>query len=82
MDFQIITDSSSDLTVADLSNDEIGFDVVPLTLRIGNNSYVDNDTMDKNIMLADPLSVHRTPLQYVYLLNYPAPITLHYRQGI
>ncbi len=53
MDFQIITDSSSDLSADYFTDDKIGFDIVPLTINVGENEYVDNDSIDKNIMLSD-----------------------------
>ncbi len=53
MKYQIIADSSSDLSGDSYKNDKIGFSVVPLTLRIGDNEYVDDDTIDTNAMLAD-----------------------------
>ncbi len=53
MEYQIIADSSCDLNSNSYENPNIGFSVVPLTLRIGDNEYVDDETIDKNAMLAD-----------------------------
>ncbi len=53
MKYQVIADSSSDLLPENYQNSETGFSVVPLTLRIGENEYVDNENINKNEMLAD-----------------------------
>ncbi len=53
MKYQIVADSSSDLTKDNYQNSDIGFSVVPLTLRIGDNEYIDNEEIDNNKMLAD-----------------------------
>ncbi len=53
MKFQVVTDSSSDLLSDSFSYSDIGFDVVPLTLRIGDYEYIDDVTMDVQDMLTE-----------------------------
>lgn len=49
--FKIIVDSSSNLTKNYLKNKNIGFSVVPLTIRVGDKEYVDNENVDIDGML-------------------------------
>ena len=51
MKFKIIVDSSSNLVSTSYQDKEIGFSVVPLTLRIDGKDYVDNDDINVNEML-------------------------------
>lgn len=54
MKYKIIVDSSSNLKSDYLNKEkDIGFDVVPLTIRIGEKEYVDDDNIDVNKMLKD-----------------------------
>lgn len=54
MKYKIIVDSSSNLKSDYLINEkDIGFDVVPLTIRINDKEYVDDDNIDVNEMLND-----------------------------
>ncbi len=53
MKFQVVTDSSSDLLGDSYNYSDIGFDVVPLTLRIGDYEYVDDVTIDVHDMLSE-----------------------------
>ena len=44
--FQILVDSASDLKSDYLQDEEIGFSVVPLTINVGEEEYIDNDNLD------------------------------------
>lgn len=46
MKFEICVDSSSNLLSNHIVDDEVGFDVVPLTIRVGNEEYVDDDNLN------------------------------------
>ena len=49
--FQILVDSASDLKSDYLQDEEIGFSVVPLTINVGEEEYIDNDNLDIDKML-------------------------------
>ena len=51
MKYKIIVDSSSNLLSNYIKDDEIGFEVVPLTIRVGDNVFVDNDLLNIDKML-------------------------------
>ncbi len=51
MKYQIIVDSSSDLTKDYLDGTGIGFAVAPLTVRIGEQEFVDDENIDVKAML-------------------------------
>ena len=53
MKYQILVDSASDLLSDYLADSEIGFKVIPLTINVGDNEYVDNDDLDIKKMLDD-----------------------------
>ena len=53
MKYQILVDSASDLLSDYLVDSEIGFKVIPLTINVGDNEYVDNDDLDIKKMLDD-----------------------------
>ncbi len=46
MKYQILVDSSSDLDKDYLKGTDIGFEVIPLTILIGEHEFVDDETMD------------------------------------
>lgn len=52
MRYKIIVDSSSNLKNDYIQDKDVGFEVVPLTIRINDKEYVDNDDMDVEGMLA------------------------------
>lgn len=52
MKFQILVDSSSDIDFNYLQNDDISFDIIPLTIYIGNEEFVD----DKNLNIQDMIT--------------------------
>lgn len=49
--FQIIVDSASDIKSNYIKNKDIGFRVVPLTITIGEENYVDDDNINVDEML-------------------------------
>lgn len=49
--FKIIVDSSSDLTNQAIQDEEIDFEVVPLTIHIKDREFYDNDALDTKEML-------------------------------
>ena len=51
MKYKIIVDSSSNLLSNYIKDDEIGFEVVPLTIRVGDNVFIDNDLLNIDKML-------------------------------
>ena len=51
MKFKIIVDSSSNLKNSDFRNENIDFSVVPLTIRIDDKEYIDDDNLDVKEML-------------------------------
>lgn len=51
MKFKIVVDSSSNLINSYLNEKDIGFEVVPLILRINNKDYIDNESLDTEFML-------------------------------
>lgn len=51
MKYKIVVDSSSNLTSTYINSPEIGFEVVPLTIRVDEKIYVDDDTLDVDAML-------------------------------
>ncbi len=53
MKFQIVADSSSDLLSGSIDDSEIGFSVVPLSLRIGQYEFIDDETMNPIEMLSE-----------------------------
>ena len=53
MKFQILVDSSSDMNKDYLQNEDIGFGIVPLTIRIGDKEFIDNADLDPLKMLAE-----------------------------
>lgn len=53
MKWNIIADSSCDLKNIAQTFDNIRFSTVPFTINIGVDSYVDDETLDTNIMIAD-----------------------------
>jgi DegV family protein with EDD domain len=52
MTYKIIADSSSNLRPGFLKGTGIGFDVAPLTVRVGDKDYVDDGSSDNDEMLA------------------------------
>lgn len=53
MKYQILVDSASDLMSDYIKDENIGFKVIPLTINVNNNEYVDNDSLDIDKMLTD-----------------------------
>lgn len=51
MKFQILVDSSGDMTEDYLKDKEIGFGVVPLTIRVGDKEFIDNAQLNPAEML-------------------------------
>lgn len=51
MKFKIVADSSCDLTKDYINDNEVGFDVIPLSINIDANSYLDDDNLDIKKML-------------------------------
>ena len=51
MKYKIVVDSSSDLTNDYLKDENIGFEVVPLTINVDGKEYVDNETLNIDEML-------------------------------
>ena len=51
MKFQILVDSSSDIDFNYLQNDDIGFDIIPLTIYIGNEEFVDDKNLNIQVMI-------------------------------
>ena len=51
MKYKIVVDSSSDLTNDYIKDDNIGFEVVPLTINVDGKEFVDNETLNINEML-------------------------------
>ena len=52
MNYKIVVDSSSNLTSDYLKDEEVGFEVVPLTIRIDNKEFIDNDALNVDEMLS------------------------------
>lgn len=55
MKFKIVVDSSANLLPDYISDSEVGFEVAPLTIRIGDKDFIDNEKLDIKQML-DALS--------------------------
>lgn len=53
MKYQILVDSASDLKSDYIQDQNIGFKVIPLTININNQEYVDNDDLNCEQMLKD-----------------------------
>lgn len=53
MKYKIVADSSSNLKNDYIKDDKIGFEVIPLTVSIGEKEYVDSDDADVEEMLND-----------------------------
>lgn len=51
MKYKIVVDSSSDLTNDYIKDENIGFEVVPLTINVDGKEYVDNETLSIDEML-------------------------------
>ena len=51
MKFKIVTDSSCDLTKDYIIDENVGFEIVPLTINIDNESYIDDENLDISKML-------------------------------
>ena len=51
MKFKIVADSSSDLRKNYIEDEEVGFEIVPLTINIDNKSFIDDEELDINTML-------------------------------
>lgn len=63
MKFKIIVDSSSNLTNDYIKDENVGFEVVPLTIRVNDKEYIDNDSCNVEELLnaiEDPNIVGRT----------------------
>ena len=58
MKFQILVDSSSDLNNDYIKDEEVGFKVVPLTIRTGEVEFVDDDNLDTTEML-ESMHLHK-----------------------
>ena len=51
MKFKIVADSSSDLRKNYIEDEEVGFEIVPLTINIDNESFIDDENLDISKML-------------------------------
>ena len=51
MKYKIVVDSSSDLRRDYIKDKEVGFEVVPLTINVGENIFVDDDSINVDAML-------------------------------
>lgn len=51
MKYKIVVDSSSDLSNDYIKDDNVGFEVVPLSINVDNSSYIDNDSLNIEEML-------------------------------
>ena len=51
MKFHICVDSSSNLLSNHIQDPEVGFSVIPLTIRVGSEEFVDNDSLNVEEML-------------------------------
>ena len=51
MKYKIVVDSSSDLTNDYIKDENIGFEVVPLTIHVDGVEYVDNESLNIDTML-------------------------------
>ena len=51
MKFKIVADSSCDLRKDYINDKDVGFDIVPLTINIDNESFVDDENLDISKML-------------------------------
>ncbi len=63
MKFKIIVDSSSNLTNDYIKDENVGFEVVPLTIRVNDKEYVDDDSIQVEELInaiADPNVIGRT----------------------
>lgn len=52
MKFQILADSSCDLTENDFNHKGIGFKIIPLTIRVGEQDFVDDNQLNPKEMLS------------------------------
>lgn len=57
MSYKIVVDSSSNLKNGYIKDDNVGFEVVPLTIRVDDEIFVDNDNIDIDKMLS---SMHKS----------------------
>ncbi len=60
MKFQIIVDSCSELSSNYIKDENIGFNVVPLTINVGETEFVDNDKLDCKVMLEEMKKTKKT----------------------
>lgn len=51
MKFKIVCDSSCDLSKDYIKDSEIGFEIIPLSININNDSYIDDENLNINEML-------------------------------
>ncbi len=51
--FQVIVDSSSDMLKNHFNDENILFDVIPLTIHVGEKEFVDNESLDIPLMLKE-----------------------------
>lgn len=75
MKFEICVDSSSNLLSNHIVDDEVGFDVVPLTIRVGNEEFVDDDNLNvpeflKKIESTSEVCKSACPSPQDFLNNY------------
>lgn len=53
MKYKIILDSSSDMNIDFIKDDEVGFEIVPLTINVKDKEFVDDDKLDIDKMLKE-----------------------------
>lgn len=53
MKFQILADSSCDLTADYIKNEQISLGIIPLTIYVGEHEYIDDENIDPKKMLED-----------------------------
>ena len=47
MKFKIVADSSCDLEKDYIKDEEVGFDIVPLSINIDSDSFLDDEQLDR-----------------------------------
>ena len=53
MKYKIILDSSSDMNIDFIKDEEVGFEIVPLTIRVKDKDFVDDDKLEIDKMLEE-----------------------------
>lgn len=69
MKFKIVADSSCDLTKDYIIDEDVGFEIIPLSINIGEDSFLDNEDLNINEMLS-LMKASSTPAK----TSCPAPV--------